>query len=79
MDFEDRITLYPDNPDSGFSFVNSFVHIYLLALGAFDVDHFSGEGLLQESWIRSQLLAATFIIQITFMNMLIAIMQNIFD
>ena len=53
-------SLYPD--DSGYSFVNALIHIYLISLGEFQTDDYGNRGENQEHVIRFQFLLATFII-----------------
>ena len=64
--------------------IDSFIYVYLLSLGEFDYDRFisSEDQDISEDqgnnlWII--FLVATFLIQITFLNMLIAIMGNTYD
>ena len=61
--------------DSG-NFVNALIYVYKLCLGDFHTENFTGEnqGII---WIV--FFAGTFILQITFLNMLIAIMGDTFD
>ena len=67
-------SLYSEKMDqSGF---DAWIVQYLLGLGEFEVDNFGGESQLQ-LWIL--FLIATFLIQITFLNVLIAVMANTFD
>jgi len=56
--------------------LNSWLTEYKLGLGSFETDNFEGknEGIIWLCW-----LAGTFLIQITFLNMIIAIMGNTFD
>ena len=49
---------------------------YMLSLGEFDLDNYKGEGNDVIVWIV--FIATTFITQITFLNMLIAIMGDTF-
>ena len=57
--------------------MNSWINQYLLGLGEFSsIDAYEGENATF-TWIM--FLMATFIIQITFLNMLIAIMGDTFD
>ena len=62
---------------SGISFYDSLVHAYMLGLGDWSTDDF-GNRPAQEQFIWLQFFAATFILNLTFMNMLIAIMGDIF-
>ena len=57
------------------NFANAVIFAYELALGEYDTDNFKGEhqNIL---WIIFGI--ATFMLQITFLNMLIAIMSNTF-
>ena len=57
---QDHTSLYPN--DSYYSFFNACIHIYLLGLGTFDVEHFSYESDDREFVIRAQFLVATLII-----------------
>ena len=61
---------YPDH--TGKTLTSSLVHTYLLSLGDFTVDGY------QSDLVWWEFVAATFIIQLTFINMLIAIMSDIF-
>ena len=55
---------------------NSMIYSYLLTLGEFNTDSFaSGQAL----WLWAFFVFSTFILQITFLNMLIAIMSDTFD
>lgn len=56
-------------------FLNSFFFSYKLSLGEFDTEGFRGEN---EMFLWAIFIAATFLLQITFLNMLIAIMANTF-
>ena len=51
----------------------------MLALGEFDFDDFGERGLLSKILLWLIFFFSTFMIQITFMNMLIAIMSQTFD
>jgi len=55
---------------------DSILNQYLLGLGAFDHTLFVGEGSV---FIWFYFVLATFITQITFMNLMIAIMGDSFD
>ena len=58
-------------------FVSALINQYLLALGEFGTDNFSAGS---NSWIIWLLfIGATFLSQITILNMLIAIMGDTFD
>merc|ERR1712032_1290324 len=57
-------------------FFNSLVYSYKLGLGDFDTENFTGENAAILWFI---FLIATFFVQITFLNMLIAIMGDTFD
>ena len=61
-----------DETIEGESFVSSLLYSYNLSLGEFGQDNFDGY-----TW--TLFIFATFIVQITFMNMLIAIMGDTFD
>lgn len=56
-------------------FFNSFIYSYKLSLGDFFTDTFRGEN---EGFIWGIFIVFTFLLQITFLNMLIAIMGNTF-
>ena len=60
-------------------FLNSFASIYLLALGEFDVEDYSSRGTFSQILLWLLFIFFTFMLQITFMNMLIAIMTKTFD
>ena len=75
--YSDYTSLYQD--ESGSSFWNAIVHIYLISLGEFSTDDYGNRGSLQKTVIWILFLSATFFIQITFMNMLIAIMSNTYS
>lgn len=60
-------------------FLNAFIHMYILAVGDYDTDAFSNKGEINQAVIWMVFFAATFMLQVTFMNMLIAIMGNTFD
>ena len=57
---------------------NSFLFMYRLTLGDFSTKQFMGERL-SSNYIWLVFVAATFLLQITFLNMLIAIMGNTFS
>lgn len=57
-------------------FLNVVFNQYMLSLGEFDLDNFEGEGKDALAW--TVFIATTFITQITFLNMLIAIMGDTF-
>ena len=79
---QNRRLLKADNEDGiissifGIAFLDSYVRTYLVALGEFDIDNYEGPDSAL-SWIF--FLLATFIAQIIFMNLLIAIMGDTFD
>ena len=56
--------------------LNTFINQYLLSLGEFGIDNFEGENQL---FIYILFILATFMTQVTVLNMLIAIMGNTFD
>lgn len=60
----------------GIPWIDAFVRSYLVGLGEFGMENFSGEG---GSLIWIFFLLATFITQLLFMNLLIAIMGDTFD
>lgn len=53
--------------------------MYLLAIGDYDTGGFDNQGQSNKIVLWVVFLAATFFIQLTFMNMLIAIMGNTFE
>ena len=55
---------------------NTFINQYLLSLGEFGLDNFEGNN---QFLIFSFFILATFLTQVTVLNMLIAIMGNTFD
>ena len=57
---------------------NTMMHMYLLSLGEFDFDGFGNRGKLSNLLMWTIFVLGTFLLQITFMNMLIAIMGNVF-
>ena len=57
---------------------NSFLFMYRLTLGDFSTKQFMGERL-SSNYIWLVFVAATFLLQITFLNMLIAIMADTFS
>ena len=62
---------------SGNFIIDIMYNQYMLSLGEFDMDGFENH---PQSWMAySFFLLATFVTQITFLNMLIAIMGNTFD
>ena len=66
----------------GHSWLNSILNQYLLALGEFNMDAFSengaGDKLPNSPLVWALFIGATFITQITILNMLIAIMGDTF-
>ena len=60
-----------------FTFVDSIVNQYLLGLGEFQYDAFASSPSGPLIW--SLFLLSTFLTQVTFMNMLIAIMSDTFS
>ena len=75
----DKTTLYSED-SSGNSFWNSVIHIYLISLGDFDDrGNYENRTETQRLLVWFLFLLGTFIIQLTFMNMLIAIMSDIFN
>ena len=69
-------TLYEN--DSGNGFTNALIHVYLIALGDFDTEGYINRGDFQQKIVWIIFLLATFFIQVTFFNMLIAFMGLIF-
>ena len=67
--------------DSSFGFwpLDLIYNQYLLSLGQFDSLEQLGEGASHEKMVRIFFVAATFMTQITMLNMLIAIMGDSFD
>ena len=59
-------------------FTNTILHMYLLSLGEFDFDNFGSRGTLSNDLMWIIFILGTFLLQITFMNMLIAIMGDVF-
>jgi len=57
-------------------FLNVVFNQYMLSLGEFDLDNYEGEG--SDALVWTVFIATTFITQITFLNMLIAIMGDTF-
>ena len=57
---------------------NSLMHMYLLSLGEFDFENFGTRGTMSNVLLWLIFVLGTFILQITFMNMLIAIMSEVF-
>ena len=55
------------------------IHTYLIGLGDFTTDDYEARGSLQMQVVWVLFLAATFLIQLTFMNMLIAIMSDVYS
>lgn len=62
----------------GPDFVNAILHMYILAVGDYDTDAFDGKGDINKIFLWITFVCASFMIQVTFMNMLIAIMSNTF-
>ena len=62
----------------GNDFLNSAIHMYLLSLGEFDFDDYSKRGTISNICLWIIFIFGTFMLQITFMNMLIAIMAETF-
>ena len=63
----------------GYDYVNALTHMYVLAVGDYDTEGFANKGELNKILLWLIFFAATFMLQVTFMNMLIAIMGNTFD
>ena len=59
--------------------INSFLNTYLLALGEFDFEDFNTRGPFSQTLLWILFLFFTFMLQITFVNMVIAIMSKTFD
>ena len=53
--------------------------MYLLSLGEFDFDGFANKGFFTQCLLWTLFVFGTFMLQITFMNMLIAIMAQVFE
>ena len=62
--------------DLPYDFANAVIYSYKLSLGEFDTDNFEGQ---HEAVLWLIFASATFLLQITFLNMLIAIMANTFE
>ena len=60
-----------------FTIFNAVMNQYMLSLGEFNTENFSNEGGDYIVWLV--FIASTFVTQITFLNMLIAIMGDTFD
>ena len=58
-------------------YLDIIMNQYMLSLGEFDTDNFSDDGSDVMIWLL--FMITTFIVQITFLNMLIAIMGDTFD
>ena len=71
---DDEGELYADNVNSGF--LNSWIATYTLGFGEFDTGGYAGTNvnLIWFVWF-----IGTFMISVTFLNMLIAIMTNTYD
>ena len=71
---DDEGELYADNVKSGF--LNSWIATYTLGFGEFDTEGYGGTNvnLIWFVWFLG-----TFMISVTFLNMLIAIMTNTYD
>ena len=65
--------------EDNYNLINSFVTTYNLALGEFDFGAYNARGEFSQVMLWLLFLFATFLLQITFMNMLIAIMTEIYD
>ena len=59
-----------------YDFANAVIFAYNLALGEYDTESFKGD---HQTILWIIYAIATFMLQITFLNMLIAIMSNTFD
>ena len=53
--------------------------MYILAVGDYDTENFDNKGDVNKVVLWVIWFAATFLLQVTFMNMLIAIMGNTFE
>ena len=62
-----------------YDFANAFVHMYNLAIGDYDTENFENKGITIKLFLWIVFFLATFMLQVVFMNMLIAIMGNTFD
>ena len=70
-------SLYPE--ESNYSFLSAFKHMWLISLGDFTTDGYGNRGeILEKNIIWLIFLLSTLLIQILFLNMLIAIMSDIF-
>lgn len=58
-------------PKVGNDIIDTFINAYLITLGEFEYEGFEGSN---NNYLWSIFISATFVIQITFLNMLIAIM-----
>lgn len=58
--------------------MNAIMHMYLLALGEFDFGSFGDRDTSTKAMMWMIFVFSTFILQITFMNMLIAIMGSVY-
>ena len=61
-----------------YDFFNAFIHMYNLAIGDYDTDNFENKGTMIKWCLWFVFFLATFMLQVIFMNMLIAIMGNTF-
>ena len=61
---------------TGSPIIDAWINVYLLSLGEFELGSFDGPN---NKYLWSIFILATFFIQITFLNMLIAIMSNTYD
>ena len=59
--------------------MNTIMHTYLLSLGEFDFENFGVRGSVSNTILWITFVFGTFLLQITFMNMLIAIMTEVFN
>ena len=59
------------------SLLDATTNQYILTIGSYDLSNFKAEG--KDMMIYVLFIIATFITQITFLNMLIAIMGDTFD
>ena len=59
--------------------MNTIMSTYLLSLGEFDFENFGVRGGVSNAILWICFVFGTFLLQITFMNMLVAIMSEVFN
>ena len=74
-EYEGGNRLFEQRMGYGYDFVDAWINSYLLGLGEFEFE-FDGPN---QGFIMTTFLIATFMIQITFLNMLIAVMGDTFS